>query len=986
MKMKSRMLLVAVVSSLLALAGRAADFDAALTSLSGPRPKLFYDFTSFNEDGTLKDLSDNGHDGQLSGGFDEAYYADQNGLFFNGKDTKIVPADAAALKMTGRMSVYLRLRIEPEWGERMEPASPLVFGSVDGGGVNRNYSLFFDHGNELALNIGKGTEAFTFAVPGIADGKVHSVVFTVIDHAVLAYCDGKCVLREEGSNLMPDQKIGGPELQLGTWGAGAFLGELYELAVFDCSLNNGEVLALAGITDPHGGKCYGTFTFNHSNLTQRLDWHLAFENVPLDAKALELLVDGQQVWRKDLAAAEVADARLGAEGELDMSGLEDGRHKLEFRLLDADGKVLYRYVEPRQTRKMAGSEMFDNTIGISDDVLPPWTPIAVSQRGENTEVALWNRTYTFGDEPLACEIYSGAQLSAGVSGYALSIDGADARLAPGKLQVLTATPAKVVLLQTAENDAAALGAQHNIEYDGFNRIQVKLTAKRDLTVDRLHFAYPLNRKYVKATMQTINDAVEISGEQRFGFLPVFFLGDEERGLSYLAASDQNWFPVDHPAALAVKPADDATVVFEVRPIDAPLALKAGESLEYEFALTATPIRPMADDAWKARIVNIRPYCREFRSTIDWRRRGGKTNLDYYTDAGMKAFIIWRNGKAFGYPPIPGTAYSDNVKALVAEAHARGLRVFPYAVGYLFSDLAPEWNESRLFIRTPKTDFYLVGGGLETETGHTQHTWEVCNHSKYFQNLMLYRVREAILETDMDGVYLDGSVNTRICTDELHGCGYIGRDGQRRGTYNVFGNRELLKRLHTLIYQLKGDAGIVDLHFSVDFNAPAAAWATSLWSGEHLLPDPYAFKALPPLHFRMGYTGVNIGVPDELLHYRIDTTFEACLALAIVHGVPIRAHDYEDIDDVAALWRQRETLGLDEAQFVGYWKEECPVVAKQPGVYVSCYVRKDNSVVAVVSNLTEERQTVELAARRDDLAVPAPFALDSQDFRILEIGK
>ena len=58
----------------------------------------------------------------------------------------------------------------------------------------------------------------------------------------------------------------------------------------------------------------------------------------------------------------------------------------------------------------------------------------------------------------------------------------------------------------------------------------------------------------------------------------------------------------------------------------------------------------------------------------------------------------------------------------------------------------------------------------------------------------------------------------------------------------------------------------------------------------------------------------------------------------------------------------------------------------PGVYASCYVRKDRSVVAVVSNLTEERQTVELSARRAGLALPEPFELDSQDFRIVELGK
>ena len=120
---------------------------------------------------------------------------------------------------------------------------------------------------------------------------------------------------------------------------------------------------------------------------------------------------------------------------------------------------------------------------------------------------------------------------------------------------------------------------------------------------------------------------------------------------------------------------------------------------------------------------------------------------------------------------------------------------------------------------------------------------------------------------------------------------------------------------------------------------------------------------------------------------MNTGYRAAAALAMVHGVPVRPHDAEDIDDIAALWRQRERLGLDEAHFVGYWKEECPVVAKTPGVYVSCYLRQDGSVVAmVVSNLTAERQTVELSARREGLAVPAPFELDSQDFRILELGR
>ena len=983
MKLTSKMLLIAAASLLMA---RAADSNGGLlNSLPGSMPKLFYDFATYNADGTLKDLSGNGHEGRLSGGFVPASCDGQIGLFFNGKDTMIVPEDAAGLKVAGRLSIYLKVRIEPEWGKQMGPFSPLIFGSVDELGADRNYSLFFDHGNQLSFDIGNGGSANTLAVTDIADGQLHSFVFMVANCSVLAYCDGKCVRRQDGVNIVPDKNIGLPEIQLGTWFAGSFMGELYELALFDRSLSNREVLALAGVEDENGGQCHGTFTFKHSDLMRRLSWVLACEDVPLSAKVLELRLDGATAWGKELLNEEIADERLGMTDELDTTAVEPGRHDMEIRILDADGKVLFSKAGPLEVRVVENKELFLNDLGVTDEVLPPWTPMEVRQNGDQTEVAVWNRTYTFGDEPLSCEFYSGAMLSAAPSEYRLSLDGTDdVRLISRKLEVLKNTPSVVELLQAAENDDVELTARHAIEYDGFDRIKVKLTARRDLTVNRLHFVFPLNRKYIKATLQTLNEEAAIQEDQSFDFIPVLFMGDEERGISYLADSDQYWLPVDNPKALELKVAPDgATVVFEMHPVDEEVALKANDTLEYEFALTATPIRPMTESAWVKRCVNIRPYCGEMTCTVD--QRGGKSIFDYYADAGMRSFIIWRNGKAFGYPPLPGTEYSDGVKSLVAKAHEQGILAFPYAIGFLYSELAPDWNESRLLTYTPGSDFSSAGDFLEKETGFPQHTWWVCNN-RFYQNLMLYRLREAILETGMDGVYLDGTANSRKCTDELHGCGYIDRDGHRRATYNGLGTRDFLKRIHTLVYQLKGEQGVVDLHFSVAYNAPAAAWATSLWSGENLEADQYAFKSLPPECFRMAYTGNNIGVASELLHFTMHTSYRAASALALVHGVPVRPHDAEDIDEIAELWRQRKSLGLDDAQFIGYWKEECPVVSQVPGVYASCYVRKDGSVVAVVSNLTEERQTVELSARRAGLALPEPFELDSQDFRLVELGK
>ena len=102
----------AAAAFLLMLSAGAADFNGMGGALIGSGPKLFYDFTTTNEDGSLKDLSGNGHEGRLSGGFAKAKYNGYNGLSFNGKDTVIIPDGAAELKVTGPLSIYLKIRID----------------------------------------------------------------------------------------------------------------------------------------------------------------------------------------------------------------------------------------------------------------------------------------------------------------------------------------------------------------------------------------------------------------------------------------------------------------------------------------------------------------------------------------------------------------------------------------------------------------------------------------------------------------------------------------------------------------------------------------------------------------------------------------------------------------------------------------------------------------------------------------------------------
>ena len=81
---------------------------------------------------------------------------------------------------------------------------------------------------------------------------------------------------------------------------------------------------------------------------------------------------------------------------------------------------------------------------------------------------------------------------------------------------------------------------------------------------------------------------------------------------------------------------------------------------------------------------------------------------------------------------------------------------------------------------------------------------------------------------------------------------------------------------------------------------------------------------------------------------------------------------------------RDALGCEQAEFIGYWYENCPVKAREEGVYVSCYRRRDGSLIAAAANLTEKKQTVHLESAEPGVRLPDPFVLDSQDFRLIDL--
>ena len=253
--------------------------------------------------------------------------------------------------------------------------------------------------------------------------------------------------------------------------------------------------------------------------------------------------------------------------------------------------------------------------------------------------------------------------------------------------------------------------------------------------------------------------------------------------------------------------------------------------------------------------------------------------------------------------------------------------------------------------------------------------------------MLYRLKDAMEKCGVDGVYLDGTSSTPRCSNKNHGCGYLRADGKYVGTYTGFHTRDMLRRLYTLTWQLRGMKGGVDLHMSNIYSVAAAAWTTTRYMGEGLPKNKLITETLTPEEFLMFYSGRNIGSPMDFLTYTLGQPLQTSLALSMIHDTPARPHGrYDDIDIISEVWKKRDEFGCDKAEFIGYWEERCPVSANgQKDVYVSIYRRQDNHLMAIVSNLSGEERTVQLAQKGNGWQLPPPIKIPAQSFVMKELA-
>jgi len=650
-------------------------------------------------------------------------------------------------------------------------------------------------------------------------------------------------------------------------------------------------------------------------------------------------------------------------------------------------------------------DWFGSREGVSRRVSAPFTPLKVTRQSGELTVSCWGRDYIFGGGSFLKAVTSeGHHLLTGPVVPVAEVNGRSLRWGHARWKLIDAGRDQVVIEARLRSVAGPLVHIHvEIDFDGMVRIDWAITAERAVRLDRLGIEWPLRAdlaRYLYHFPGSWGGVRNVGSlpvrDLSMGFRPFFWLGDEERGLSWFAESNRDWLVTDADRTTQIMHAGKS-VRARVNIITDPLTLIPGQrrgrsftghgdsvealapgvvtdALHYTFGMQATPVKPVAQDAWDQRIVCINQGAPGFRPRLNVSNRA----LDRLVKAGVRAVVLFEHwADAEGYTKTPHDAA---VRKIVKACHDRGLKVLLY-FSFLISEVADEWEAiGKDCVILPKGGYPI----FHYQPQPDQAAWRVCLNSLW-QDLLVDGIARVMDDYEIDGVYLDGTEYPFGCCNTEHGCGVVRADGSISQSFPIFAARSTMRRIHQVVKSRRRD-GLINVHNSTCMTIPTLGWATSYWDGEQFqgVGEGVDVGSLLPLDaFRAEFMGHQWGVPAEFLLAGRAYTFEQAWSFSLLHDVPVRpGMEADQLDLTASIWATMDAFDRRRAEWLPYWRNSAWAHVGPKGCHVSLYRHPRNGVLVVVANLSgrQARVTVNLELHNLGLrsAATAVDALNNTD--------
>ncbi len=640
------------------------------------------------------------------------------------------------------------------------------------------------------------------------------------------------------------------------------------------------------------------------------------------------------------------------------AGLAAGRHELTLRLRpasDAEPVELSRVVE------VPPLPWLGSRAGETEGVLDPWLPLGWD--GDAT-VRVWGRRYQFAGPLLASVEREGRAMLRAPMQLRLRTATGDATLRTTRSEVTARSAARAEFRGEGTFEGADLDVEWSawIEYDGLVVSRVTLLPRRPgLRIDELALEIPLRSdlvRYLRGTTQRsqIQRGRVAWNGRRFEtiFEPFVWVTNEDEGFLYFAESDANWVGAERPGAVVVKGGPEAGI--SLRLIDGPASVPG--PLSYQLGFQATPVKPLMSDrrAWN------------FGSA--WKLTEHQTVAPYFVGAGV-ADGLWEISRP------KAVAENDD------SYRARGVRLFYFATSSSTPDYLPTFV---LFERLWRSAFSTSFSGVTAPESALRDAVPrhrlaaVCPGDPSYQDRMLHDAESLLRASDGLGVYTD---TDSVFADDnpRHGCGFVDAFGRRGVSWTILKKRRMAKRLAAILRSVGGERRYWMSHAHSRLVPPVHGFADFWFPGEelthYLAKNPwYYVEGLAEQAWRAEYRSEASGIVHVFLpefgrgigkreHEERQPT-ESLLAMAAVNDISVSSA-YASREAVGEYWGLRGRLGLVDADFVAYWRSDCPVRALDEYGRASLY-RTKRGPVLVVANRDPSEGRIDIQLDLEQLGI------------------
>ncbi len=610
----------------------------------------------------------------------------------------------------------------------------------------------------------------------------------------------------------------------------------------------------------------------------------------------------------------------------------------------------------------------DSTIALDDEIVRPYTPVTVRER----QLGVLGRTLEFGADGLPSSLRAGQHelLAEPVRVVAVS--------AGQTLAARAATPARVTAHNagqatwTADGNAGPLrtNTTARLEFDGHVLYHVKLTADRAVDLDDVRLELPFRTAAARYLMGIGHKGGYRPREWRWKwggrvYFDSFWMGDvpagvqlELRGTSYSGPMVNLYWSLGQlqpPAAwhnggkggVDIRETGDTVLASAYC---GPRRLAAGETLDLEFALLLTPVKPLdVPGHFRTR------YYHDYKPISEIAKTGANVvNIHHANE--LNPYI--------NYPFLT----RDKLRAYTDEAHRRGMKVkLYYTLREMTNHVAEMWALRSLGHEVIAPG---AGGGYPWLREHLGNDYA-----------------PAWYQPQPDGEACAAIVNSglsRWYNYYLEGLQWLCQNTGIDGLYqdDVSYDRQIMKRVRKILERNR-PGSMIDLHSNTGFSFQPAnqyleffPYLDRLWFGESFNYDE------SPDYWLTEISGIPYGLMGEMLQDGGNKW------RGMVYGMTARMPWCGDPRSIWGVW---DRFGIDQAQMIGYWEPNCPIRTGHDDVLATAYVRDGKTLIAIASwapKTTRCRLQIDWAALKLDPAkvkLWAPEVADYQPATLFNVG-